>query len=154
MRFFTLSLSKEWEKGLNLLFFLAFFVTFFVGFFLIFLVPIVKITAGRTGKSGQKNYNRKQIMHTRYTLIDFHSSFTDTCEPFQTHFLICVKASELPQKTWPEGPGWAVFLFKSFFFTPIKFQYSPSHNKECAFVSFQNFSWKLRNIVLINNNIY
>jgi len=31
---------------------------------------------------------------TGYTLINFHLPFTDTCEPFQTHFLIRVKASE------------------------------------------------------------
>jgi len=35
------------------------------------------------------------IPYTRYTLINFHLAFTDTCEPFQTHFLIRVKASEV-----------------------------------------------------------
>ena len=33
-------------------------------------------------------------MDTRYTLINFHLPFTDTREPFQTHFLIRMKASE------------------------------------------------------------
>ncbi len=46
-----------------------------------------------------------QITDTRYTLINFHLPFTDTCAPFQTHFLVRVKASEHPSEDLARRAG-------------------------------------------------
>jgi hypothetical protein len=52
-----------------------------------------------------------QITYTQYTLTNFHLPFADTCEPFQTHFLIHVKASEaISEGLIRQGPVESQFI--------------------------------------------